>query len=334
MPRKEAMEVVRQFGGTPQEKLTRATNFLVVGDEGYLTQIDKSQKLKKAEVFQEKGVAVQIISESAFLEMVGLESKYQLENKYYSLTDILNIYQELTPKKVKYFQKWKLLTPTRKTNTNEYFQFKDLLYFRRINNYLAQGKRLPGIAKGLQREISPSKQLAIEFDDEKPQGKVLNFGSATETDKSAEQWYELGARYDTDEATVEQAIEAYEKSLEVDPDYFPAVVNLGNLYFEKGRYDKARELYRKADRLSPNSHKVLFNLGNLHDELGLFDQALDYFKQAIAVFPLYADAHFNIAVVYEKLGMVSRAREHWEQYLKIDNSGEWAAIAREHLMEL
>lgn len=331
MPRKKAMQVVQEFGGTTPENLTRDVHFLVVGDEGYLSEIEKSRKLRKAEALQEKGVAIQIISESAFLDMLGLESKYRLENKYYPLSEILNIYKKLTPNIIHYLQKkWGLLLPTEKTNTNQYFQFKDLLYFRRINTFLSQGKRLSVIARAIQAEISPSKQLKIEFEEEKPKGKVLTLAQP-ESELSAEQWYETGTRYDTEKTTFQQAIEAYENALRQDPDYFPAVVNLGNVYFEIGQYARAKELYLKADTLSPKNYKVLFNLGNLYDEIGSFDQALNYFKQAIAEFPLYADAHFNIAVVYEKLGMISRAREHWEKYLQIDASGEWAEIAREHL---
>lgn len=333
MSRKQAQQLVREHAGNAPDSLTITTEYLVVGDAGYLCDIAKSKKINKAEELIAKGSKTQIISEGAFLEMLNLESRYQLGNKFYSLTDILAIYTKLRKDQVRYFQKWGLLKPEVKTNNAQYFQFKDLLIFRRINEYLKQGKKLRSIAQGLSRELFPSDQLVIEFQEEKPEGKVLQLKPATEPERSADEWYDLGSSCDTDDSTYTQAIEAYENALALEPDYFPAAVNLGNLFFAKGENEKAKALYLKAYELAADNHKVLFNLGNLYDELGEYDKALEFFRKAIKEFPLYADAHFNIAVVYEKIGLIYKAKEHWQTYLKIDDAGEWAEIAKEHLSE-
>lgn len=339
MPRKEAQELVKANGGCSPNNLTKSTDFLVVGSEGYLTEIDKSSKLEKAETLQDNGGKVQIISESSFLEMVNLESRYQLEKKYYPLTDVLDIYKNIRKDHVRYFQKWGILKPEVRANNEQFFHFKDLLLFRKINNFLAEGKKIRTIAKGLHAELFPSNQLKIEFEDEKPRGKVLEL-KVTEPPKpvsseiSTEEWFEIGSKYDNDLSTYDQAIVAYEKAVAQDPEYFPALVNLANLYFEKGEIEKAKSLYLRAYQIEPTSHKLLFNIGNLYDELGDFDNALQFFQKATEQFPLYADAHFNMAVVYEKIGLISKAKEHWKAYLQIDNAGEWAEIAEEHLSEL
>jgi len=334
MSRKEAQQIVREQGGHSPESLTSAATFLVVGEEGALKQDSKSSKLKRAEELIEQGKKIQIISESNFLEMVNLDSRYRLEHKYYALSEILKIYKALRKEHIKYFQRWGLLKPVTKTNIEEYFQFKDLLLFRKINNYLSQGKKLRSIARGLHNELFATEQLKIEFEEERPKGKILTLTQTTSPEFTAEEWYEIGDRYDADRSTYDQAIEAYERALALDPDYFPAAVNLANIYFEKGEIQQAEALYLRALTLEPASHKILFNLGNLYDEMGEYEKALEYFRKAIEQFPLYADAHFNIAVVYEKIGLILKAKAHWQTYLKIDDSGEWADIAREHLSGL
>jgi hypothetical protein len=48
--------------------------------------------------------------------------------------------------------------------------------------------------------------------------------------------------------------------------------------------------------------------------------------------PDFADAHFNLAHTCEQLGLVQEAQCHWLPDLDLGPAGEWAAIAREHLV--
>jgi tetratricopeptide (TPR) repeat protein len=335
MSRKEAEQYVLKAGGKIAELVTNETTMLVVGDEGFLNQIDKSKKLKKAEELADKTDSIKIISESVFLEMLELESRYQLENKYYPLKEILKIYQKIRPEQVRLLQKWDLLQPVTRTNTDQYFEFKDLLIFRKINHFLESGKTIRGIARGLYLEQFPSNQLKIEFEEERPRGQILQFtppaSNCSEPELAAEDWYDIGNQYDTDVKTYPEAIDAYTKALELEPTFTSAAVNLGNLYFTKREFDQAEKFYLQAYQQTPNNQKILFNLGNLYDEIGEYSKSIKFFKKALEIDPFYADAHFNIALVYEKLGLLAKAKSHWQMYLKIDSTGEAAKIAREHL---
>lgn len=76
MPRKEAQALVIEHGGTTPSAVTAKVRYLVLGDGDH----DKfmsgapSSKAKAAQKLAEKGAPIQIISESAFLSLVGLES--------------------------------------------------------------------------------------------------------------------------------------------------------------------------------------------------------------------------------------------------------------------
>lgn len=76
MPRKEAQALVVANGGTTPSSVTAKVRYLVIGDADHRKFVDgaRSSKAKAAEALIEKGAPLEIISESAFLSMVGVES--------------------------------------------------------------------------------------------------------------------------------------------------------------------------------------------------------------------------------------------------------------------
>ncbi|HDO27438.1 MAG TPA: tetratricopeptide repeat protein, partial [Bacteroidetes bacterium] len=50
----------------------------------------------------------------------------------------------------------------------------------------------------------------------------------------------------------ENAIDAFQQAIAIDPSYVEAVYNLGRTYEAMGQYDKAREQYKLALKLKSN----------------------------------------------------------------------------------
>lgn len=74
MARKEAMQIVVNFGGINGDSVTKKTNYLVLGTQDYkVTKGGKSSKMKKAEKLKLEGNDIQIISENVFYDMVDEE---------------------------------------------------------------------------------------------------------------------------------------------------------------------------------------------------------------------------------------------------------------------
>lgn len=73
MTRTEAMQIVVNAGGTCGDNVTAKTNFLVLGNNDYCTNIKggKSNKQKKAEGLMLKGKDISIISEDVFYDMIA-----------------------------------------------------------------------------------------------------------------------------------------------------------------------------------------------------------------------------------------------------------------------
>lgn len=72
MVRKDAMQIVANFGGQNADTVTRKTNYLIMGNNDYCKSIKdgKSKKQKKAEKLKLEGYDIEIIPENVFYDMV------------------------------------------------------------------------------------------------------------------------------------------------------------------------------------------------------------------------------------------------------------------------
>lgn len=69
--RKEAAELVANNGGSPQNNVTKETDYIIIGNfEDVMIKGNKSSKLKKAEKMVNEGKELEIIGEEDFLKML------------------------------------------------------------------------------------------------------------------------------------------------------------------------------------------------------------------------------------------------------------------------
>jgi tetratricopeptide (TPR) repeat protein len=152
--------------------------------------------------------------------------------------------------------------------------------------------------------------------------------------RSAEEWFEIAAGTEARPDTVHEAIFAYQRVIELAPDWIEAHINLGVAQYHTRRLEDAQRSFLAALSLDPTNAICRYNLGCVLEETGKIDEAIDNLKRAIAAMPAHADAHFNLALAYEKKGDALHAREHWTLYLKYDPQGTWAEKARSRIQQL
>jgi tetratricopeptide (TPR) repeat protein len=145
----------------------------------------------------------------------------------------------------------------------------------------------------------------------------------------------------------QQALEAFEKALLLNPDAVVARVGMGSSYHLQGRLDEAIQFYQDAIFLYPGYFLSHFNLGVTYQQQGLFEKALNAYKEALKINayhpethlnlgsvylalykqdlaileyqealrlnPELADAHYNLGVVYEAMGRVELAAPHYRE---------------------
>ena len=87
-----------------------------------------------------------------------------------------------------------------------------------------------------------------------------------------------------------QAIEDYNRAIEIKPDYAEAYNNRGNAYNGLGNYRQAIEDYNRAIEIKPDYADAYNNRGIAYNSLGNYRQAIEDYDRAIEIKPGYADS--------------------------------------------
>jgi tetratricopeptide (TPR) repeat protein len=137
---------------------------------------------------------------------------------------------------------------------------------------------------------------------------------------TAEDWYQTAC--DLEESSPEQAREAYQHALDLNPDMPEAHVNLGRQLHLIGERGRAEPHYREAVRLDPDDPTPHFNLGVLLEELGRREEAVHAYRQAVLRDPDFADAHCNLGLLLESLGRRQEAVRYLMAARQLSGSAE------------
>jgi len=147
-------------------------------------------------------------------------------------------------------------------------------------------------------------------------------------------WFARGIALEEDPNMHGDAITAYQRVLEIDPNHAAAHINLGTLYYNRQDFVLAEKHYRDALAADPRYALAYFDLGNVLDETGRVQEAIQTYKTALQLAPTYADAHYNLALAYEKLREPRKALKHWQAYIKLDTTGPWSVHARSQIQRI
>ncbi|MFI5184210.1 MAG: tetratricopeptide repeat protein, partial [Vicinamibacteria bacterium] len=101
---------------------------------------------------------------------------------------------------------------------------------------------------------------------------------------------------------VPAAIERFRSALKAKPDFADALNNLGYALFQTGHPEEAAGLYLKALAAQPGFPEALNNLGILFGQQGDLERAEPYFMQAVEARPRYGEAANNLALVRNARG--------------------------------
>lgn len=99
----------------------------------------------------------------------------------------------------------------------------------------------------------------------------------------------------------DKAIAAYQKALELDPGYVKARYNLSLTFMDTKRYEEAVESFDKMVEQDGESYRAYYSQGLSYYYLGRYDEALEAFDYAME-FKETVNLFNNIGLVYDKLG--------------------------------
>lgn len=129
-------------------------------------------------------------------------------------------------------------------------------------------------------------------------------------------WHYLVGYVQNLEGRLDEAVPSFERALELEDSFLPAILRLGQAKFELGDYEAARALFERGLELNPESAAALEGLGKLAVVQGDHARAARYFEKALAAAPIATSLHYALAQSYRNLGRLDEAR------IQLERSGD------------
>jgi len=150
---------------------------------------------------------------------------------------------------------------------------------------------------------------------------------------------------------LEIAIQNFQKTVEIDPNFWRGYLTLGKLYYEKNDktciqhfntavtfqsknqevrywqayatqffndYPTAKKYYRSMAKEFPKFCESFCQMGSIHWEEKAIDSAVYYYEQTLKVDPEHIEAMHNLGMIYEERKDFTNALTHYANVLKID----------------
>jgi cytochrome c-type biogenesis protein CcmH/NrfG len=131
---------------------------------------------------------------------------------------------------------------------------------------------------------------------------------------------------------LQKKVDEIKSIVAADPTNRNAWVALGNEYFDNNRLVEAIEAYEKALELQPDDPNVLTDQGVMFRRLGWFDKAVQNFTKATELSPNHMASFYNLGVVYRHdLADFPKAIEAWTRFLELNPEGPAADQIRQEV---
>ena len=119
------------------------------------------------------------------------------------------------------------------------------------------------------------------------------------------------------EGHYDEAVQAFETELDVDPGDAQTMVYLADCEMKLDHPEKALPLLEKAAQLKSNLRLAYFDLGTVLATLKRYPEAAAALQRAVQLDPSQGDAHFRLGRVYQTMGNVEEAKKEFDQASKL-----------------
>lgn len=128
-------------------------------------------------------------------------------------------------------------------------------------------------------------------------------------------WSKLGTLYFA-QNSLEDAVSAFRKSLELKIEYLPAWINIGKMRIIQKQYEAAIEIFKHAAELEPTSAKTFRLLGETYLQAKQGSLGAKALNQAIKLDPVgMAECHLLLAHLYELAKAKNLATREYKLFL-------------------
>ncbi|NIN92134.1 protein kinase, partial [bacterium] len=96
----------------------------------------------------------------------------------------------------------------------------------------------------------------------------------------------------------DEAVEAFNKALELDPDYGEAHNDFGYTYLDMGNFEKSIDHFKKYASLNPGDANPFDSMAEAYFLMGRLDEAISKYKEALEVKPDFSGTPMKIGYIY------------------------------------
>jgi len=212
----------------------------------------------------------------------------------------------------------------------------DFFYYELANAQLSQDKNRDAIAtldkarEKFPQSLALQYLTGIAYSRQKEYAEAIKHFTAAEaiaqTNDPAQLtnlYFQIGAACER-KGDYPQAEKAFEKCLQLAPNFSEALNYLGYMWADHGeKLDRAHELIEKALKLEPKNVAYLDSMGWVLFKLNQPKEALGYILQAIKFSEEEdAEVYSHLGDIYAALGQTDKAHEAWRKSLAIELSDQ------------
>ena len=126
-----------------------------------------------------------------------------------------------------------------------------------------------------------------------------------------------------EEGNLEEAIAAYRRAIELNPDLSWSHHNLGESLAKLGQFDEAIAAFRRSIELNPDFSWSYHHLGDALDRQEQWEEAVAAFRKAIELDADHFGSYCGLGESLVKLGRLDEAIVAYEQAIKLNPDADW-----------
>jgi len=137
------------------------------------------------------------------------------------------------------------------------------------------------------------------------------------------------------EGRTDEAVEDFQRALQIDPNNVIALGNLGSAYRQEKRWDDAKNALERALKLSPDDAEVNYSLGMVFAQANDSEHAYEYLQKALASRPDYPEALNNLGILYIRTARQAEAEKSFRESIRVapDFDQAYLNLARLYVLE-
>jgi len=143
----------------------------------------------------------------------------------------------------------------------------------------------------------------------------------------AHYWAELASAYSRTGQSTKQ-IEAYRQAVRINNNFAPGWINLGIACYQNGQFDNAIIAFEEAVRINTNDASSWAFLGQVCRDYGLFTKAVAAYEEAVRLSPKNAQYRLHLGDVYGLADQKKKQQDSYNLLLQInpDYPDAWVSL--------